>query len=332
MKNDLAFTRGRRRRRPSAATAVAAALAAFLAGIPAPPTRAEVVAPSWGVYQGAGCDGVRRLEQFEQWSGIRPDHGLEFLSWDALERTSRWSMRCWSDAGMRTMTYSLPMLPADGSATLADGAAGRFDELFARFGAALVEEGFPDAIIRIGWEFNGDWYPWAAAKDPESWKAYWRRIVTVMREVPGARFRFDWNPAGGWHAFDPEQAWPGADYVDIIGLDFYNSANNPHSTPEQRWQARMNAPTGLTWHREFARRHDKPMSFPEWGTGQRPDGTGGGDDPYFIEQMAAWIAAHDVVYHHYWDYSAGDYDARLSDDSQPAAGAAFLRAFGATAR
>jgi hypothetical protein len=69
------------------------------------------------------------------------------------------------------------------------------------------------------------------------------------------------------------------------------------------------------------------MSYPEWGTGVRKDGRGGDDDPYFIEQMAAWIHSNNVAYHNYWDYKAPDFDARLSDNRRPGAGAALKVAF-----
>jgi hypothetical protein len=283
---------------------------------------------SFGVYQGAGCTGSGRLAEFEQWFGSRPERALEFMSWEAISKNSTWSMRCWSKAGIKAVTYSIPMLPSDGSATLADGAAGKFDDIYARFAQTMVKEGYPDAVIRIGWEFNGDWYAWAAQKDPASWIAYWRRIVSIMRATPGAAFKFDWCPAGGWTTFLAQDAYPGDEYVDIIGLDFYNVSWDPKvKTPEQRWDSRMKMRHGLKWHKDFATAHHKPVSFPEWGTGTRPDGRGGGDDPYFIEQMAQWIASSDVVYHNYWNYPDKEYNAKLSDGQQPLAGSAFIRSF-----
>lgn len=285
--------------------------------------RAEV-----GVYQGAGCDGVRRLENFEQWFGRKPDRVLEFISWDVLRSGRTWGMRCWAKAGQVPVVFSLPMLPEDRNVTLADGAAGKFDDLFRNYATLLVKHGHGASTIRIGWEFNGNWYPWAASRDPQSWVIYWRRIVTAMRAVPGANFEFDWNPASTWSKLDAATVYPGDDYVDIIGLDVYNGGFTPQAvTPEQRWQERLKKRHGLNWHRDFARSRGKPMSYPEWGTGTRPDGSGGGDDPYFIEKMAEWIAANDVAYHNYWDYPASDYDARLSDGSKPRAAAAFIDAF-----
>ncbi len=311
--------------------------AAFSVGVhaatqlrPRAPQSLKIEGPApLGVYQGAGCDGVNRLREFEHWFGSKPDLVVDFLSWQPLRQASVWAPKCWADAGQKTVVYSLPMLPDDHSATLADGAAGHLDEIFRNYAAVLVRYGYADSVIRIGWEFNGNWYPWQAQKDPQSWIAYWRRIVTAMRQVPGAHFRFDWNAAAGG-GFNAEQVYPGDEYVDIIGLDFYNESWDPKITsPEARWEKQFNEPNGPQWQRDFARAHNKPISFPEWGTGKRPKGFGGGDDAYFIRKMAQWIAANDVAYHDYWDYAAPDYNARLSDGHQPAAAAAFLEAFAA---
>ena len=285
-------------------------------------------ATSLGIYGGAGCTGVLAHEKFAAFLGRRPQRALEFMTWNSLLENSAWSMNCWKSGGIQHITYSVPMLPADGSATLAQGAAGRFDDVFRNFAARLVERGYPNAVVRIGWEFNGEWYPWAASKDPQNWIAYWRRIVTVMRAVPGSQFKFDWCPGNGWTTFLAENAYPGDAYVDIIGLDAYNQSWNPNvTTPEQRWNEQVNQRHGLKWHASFAAAHGKPMSFPEWGTGRRSDGHGAGDDPMFIEQMAEWIATHNVAYHNYWDYSEPIYSGKISDGSQPNAAAAYVRKF-----
>ena len=290
---------------------------------------AQSASAALGVYQGAGCDGVRHLREFVRWFGRSPDQVLEFISWDMLEGRGAWAVRCWSRAGEKSVVFSLPMLPGDRSATLADGAAGKFDELFRDYATILLDHGYRDSVIRIGWEFNGDWYPWAASKDAPSWIAYWRRIVSAMRSVPGTAFRFDWCPAASWTRLRAEDAYPGDEFVDIVGLDFYNVTWDPTIvTAQQLWDSLLNGPHGLKWHREFAAVHGKPLSFPEWGTGKRQDGRGGGDDPYFIEQMAAWIRGNDVVYHNYWDYAHPAFNAKLSDGHQPRAGAAFISAFG----
>jgi hypothetical protein len=302
------------------------AVAAMLFAAVTPET-ANAEAPL-GIYAGAGCSGRDKLPAFATWLGRKPDRVLEFMSWQTMNENSTWSMMCWRNGGIKAITYSLPMLPEDGSATLAQGAAGQFDTVFKNFGATLVAQGYPEAVIRIGWEFNGDWYAWAAGKDPQSWITYWRRIVTAMRSVPGAKFKFDWCPGGGRTTFLAENAYPGDAYVDYIGTDVYNQSWDPNvDTPEERWNEQVNGMHGLKWHAEFAAAHGKPMSFPEWGTGTREDGHGAGDDPMFIEQMAEWIAAHNVVYHDYWDYDNSHFQGRISDNGQPRSAAAFVRKF-----
>lgn len=283
--------------------------------------------PPLGVYVGAGCEGRDRVAGFTSWLGRKPARVLEFMSWQKMNERSTWSMTCWKTIGVK-VTYSLPMLPEDGSATLAQGAAGQFDTVFRNFATTLVAQGHADAVIRIGWEFNGDWYAWAARKDPQAWVTYWRRIVAAMRGVSGANFKFDWCAAGGYTTLLAESVYPGDAYVDYIGTDVYNQSWDVNvDTPEERWNEQVNGRHGLAWHAKFAAEHGKPMSFPEWATGTRGDGHGAGDDPMFIEQMAEWIVSHDVAYHNYWDFDHPHFSGRISDNGQPKAAAAFVRKF-----
>lgn len=281
-----------------------------------------------GVYEGAGCDGVTRVQDFAAWFGRAPDQVIDFIDWTMLEQRSVWLPRCWANAGQKSVVFSMPMLPGGQGATLAQGASGKYDALFRDYAGILKNFGYGGASIRIGWEFNGDWYPWAASKDPASWVAYWKRIVTVMRSVPGTSFKFDWCPAAGYTSFRAEEAYPGDEFVDFIGLDVYNSSWDPKvKTPDQRWSEALNTRHGLRWHRDFAADHHKPMTFPEWGTGTRKDGHGGGDDANWITQMSAWIRENPVAYHDYWDYAKSDYNGKLSNGLQPKAGSAFRSKF-----
>jgi hypothetical protein len=70
------------------------------------------------------------------------------------------------------------------------------------------------------------------------------------------------------------------------------------------------------------------MSFPEWGLGwtDSPVGSGavgGGDNPYFVNQMANWISTHNVSNAMAWDYGS----VPLPDPSSPNAEAAFATDF-----
>jgi hypothetical protein len=283
-----------------------------------------------GTYQGSGCAGKKKLITHEAWLGRKVDivlDGPSQASWAEAVATTKWLASCWKGEN-KTLVFSLPMVLADGASNMTAGARGDYDNYFRQVGEALVAAGFGNTIIRIGPEFNAPWFRWSSTKDPVMWRAYWRRIVEVMRQVPGASFRFDWNPIVGSGASSPEPAYPGDDVVDFIGADVYNGNWNPELTPEQRWQISFSAPYGLAWHKKFATAHGKPMTFPEWGTGSRPDGHGGGDDPVFMQKMVDWIKANSPYYHIYWDYPAKDYDGSISNGSQPKAAAIYLKAFG----
>jgi hypothetical protein len=284
-----------------------------------------------GTYGGSGCPAIPAIREFEQWLGRPMDLVLDFLEktgWDGMVRMSDWMTGCWSQTRYG-LVVSVPMLVDEPGVSLQRGAAGAYDDQFRRLAITLVAKNYGNAILRLGWEFNGDWYRWSAREDPRAFAAFWRRIVLAMRGVPGgSRFRFDWNPSLG--DGPTEAAWPGDDVVDVVGLDVYNQAWPRTDDPERRWRMLMEHRNGLRWHRDFAAAHRKPRSFAEWGTGTRPDGHGGGDDPLFVRNMLAWMresggGGTPVEYMCYWNYRAGDYDAKLSDGRLPAAGAA-LRA------
>jgi hypothetical protein len=157
--------------------------------------------------------------------------------------------------------------------------------------------------------------------------------VGVLRSTPGQHFRIVWNPTANAGSVAPQDLWPGDDVVDLIGLDFYNQSwRRQDADPQVRWQNYLTGNYGLNWLARFAAAHRKPIAIPEWGTGTRPDKHGFGDDPLFIHNMAAWMRAHDVLFHSYWDYTAPDYDSTMSAGKFPQTLVAYKAEFGGAAR
>jgi hypothetical protein len=240
-----------------------------------------------------------------------------------------YGQRCWGGQPYRAIVW-VPMLVK--GTTLAEGASGKYDEEFRQIARVLMQYKRGDSYLRIGHEFNGNWYHWAARPDPENWKLYFRRIVKIFRETHGAKFKMVWNPGLGRLQIAPDKVYPGDDVVDVIGVDFYNRMANPADTdPEKRWQRYLTQPYGLNWLADFAALHHKPIAIPEWGTGTTKDGLGPGDDPIFVEHMARWIKDHDVLFQGYWDFEDPDYNSALSTGQYPLSGAVFRREFGAPA-
>jgi len=237
--------------------------------------------------------------------------------WNSAVHSPASIVPTWNRTDYR-MTWGVAMLP-DKGATLAEGATGAYDHYFAAIAQYLVANHQGGSTIRLGWEFNGDWFPWSAARCPTCFVTYWRHIVTTMRSVHGARFRFTWNTTVGRESLAPTEAYPGDAYVDVIGTDVYD--NMPGSlSPSARWRRLMDEPYGLRWFSSFARAHHKSVSFPEWGLGFPPNG--GGDDPYFITHMAQFISAQPrLAGALYWNYGTSGLSG------SPRSRAAFARAF-----
>ncbi len=281
-------------------------------------------------YVGPGCKGRDTVPRFEKFMGIKPFGimtGMEYGSWDRLHKSLEYGQGCWQNQPYRAVV-SVPMLVQ--GAKLSDGAAGKFDDHFRQIAETLVRHGRGDSYLRIGWEFNGGWYPWAAARDPVSWRRSFRRIATIFRRTKGAKFIIIWNPGLGRLQIGPERVYPGDDVVDIIGADFYNRKRNAEDNdPRRRWQRFITKPNGLKWLADFAGEHGKPIAIVEWGTGHSPDGMGPGDDPMFVRFVARWIRDHDVVMHGYWDYDAKDYRSALTAGQFPKSGVQFRLLFGA---
>jgi hypothetical protein len=276
-----------------------------------------------------GGGDAQEIQQFERFVGSEVTHVGAFvskISWARFDELS-WLSE-WRGSGY-TLSLGVPMLTNNDGGTLRQGASGAYDAHFKRLAEQLVANGQGSAILRLGWEFNGAWYPWAAQKDPQAFAEYWRRIHRVIRSVPGAQgIRFDWNSAIG-PASVPLAAYPGDEYVDIIGMDVYDrSKSGADADPAKRWQRMVNQPYGLAWLRDFAAAHGKPMSFPEWAVSARQQGGAVNDNPLFIRSMHEWIRSNNVEYHNYFEFDAVDEKgAQLTDGGNPRAASIFQQLF-----
>lgn len=272
-------------------------------------------APEMGVGRGSGVP--ERIDQFEQWLGCSVEHVIEFPARNSWQQISdpEYMLDIWAQ-DERTLVLGLAMLPNDGEYTMAQGVAGEFDEYFRSFGQAMVDAGRQDSWLRIGWEFNGFWSNYYT-EDVEVFRAYWRRIVEVLRSIEGQEFVFVWNPAVSGD--DAVPYYPGDDVVDLIGVDIYDSVSAPGAYPypavcddecrlgrqQTAWLVHLyGGDTGLKYYSDFARSVGKDLVLPEWGLWDRPDGNTGGENPYFIRQMHDFIydETNNVVMHAYFEY------------------------------
>jgi hypothetical protein len=262
--------------------------------------------------------GGTSIRDYENWLGRRVDTVAGYAASTTWDNFGRSSFRQWQGSG-KQLVIGVPMLMRQQPGSLGAGAAGAYDAHFRRFGQRLVSEGQANAILRLGWEFNGDWFPWRSDRDPKGFAAYWRRIVQVMRSVPGGSFEFNWNPGHGPGYVDLN-AYPGDNYVDSIGFDIYDRTwGDRLRDPVVRWNNYLNKPYGLNWLRNFALAHGKPMAFPEWAVTHDHVRGVVHDNPVFIRGMAEFIRKNNVDFSNYFDVLAHDGDFRLRQFPQSAA-------------
>jgi hypothetical protein len=177
------------------------------------------------------------------------------------------------------MSFAQPMWAAGQSAAVCNSGAN--DSAMRAVFSNLKNAWGPDAYVRLGWEMNGYWFAQNyAPSDPTGWVKCWQRWYGIIKGVsPG--FKLVWNPSwnsntNGHGAFDVRTVWPGGQYVDFAGPDYYDYKQNPDST------AANGEPMGINKWAAFIASEGKPLAVPEWGL----DTPHSGDDPAFITSMA----------------------------------------------
>ncbi|MEV5879348.1 glycosyl hydrolase [Streptomyces sp. NPDC052101] len=292
--------------------------------------------PAFGAYLNYGPLGVLRMQGLSTWldhSEIRVGHTyLPGDQWKNIEGPPGF-LDMWAQwrrsKDDRFLVVNVPLMERDEEhlpdtevgQLLRRAAAGEFDRHFRTLAEHLVDLGVPDTILVLGWEMNGTTYTHRCGPDPDAWKTYWRRIVTVMRSVPGQRFTFDFAPDRGEDAVPWPQCYPGDDVVDVIGMDSYDQPAGIS------FDQQVSEPYGLQDQVDFARSHGKPISYPEWGLFRN------GDNVTYMLRMLAWMDEHRPLYNTITDYcphgvwlcsanprAAALYRAALSGQAPPAQG------------
>jgi hypothetical protein len=259
-------------------------------------------------------------KDFGLWRGRPITSATDFQtnsSWAAFDQAAR-VVQTWKNqhSGI-LLSISVPLWAGYGDNHLAAAASGFYDQHFVAMAQHLVAAGLGHSVLRIGWEFNGSWFNWGITSEgnpagyatrAREFAQAWRHIVTAIRHVKGAHFKFDWCVAAGPHYGNLKLAYPGNRYVDYIGEDIYdwNREGDPNTT-NARWNAIVHQGTGLAWLARFAGQHHKQISVPEWALVHDSvhKAHSGGDDTSFVDRMHKWFATHNVAYENYFNYSAG---------------------------
>lgn len=266
-----------------------------------------------------------------------------------------WQLSNWKGSPF-TMMWGVPMLPCPGDSSTQCAtnqsdynlvASGGADGYFKTLAKNLISAGFGTSYIRLGWEMNANGMAWSICNEggsgPEPWindfVPAFKNIVTSMRSVSGANFKFVWNPIDTSSSSCPgvhmEDLYPGDNYVDVVALDVYDGIATK-MTDSERYADLLNGTGsggyiaespetvngqsfkgegyGLKWLAAFGKAHNKEISLPEWGLMSKSLDAGGGDDAYFMTQMANWIKANVTGPAIFWNQGSSDGTGTLTLD------------------
>ena len=112
-------------------------------------------------------------------------------SWNDIVNPA-WLYQEWQGAPENSGLHASRCCPQDvPGVSLQACAAGSYNSYWRQFGTNISAYGLGNSIIRLGWEFNGNWYIWQAS-NPATWAKCWQQIVTSARATaPG--LQWDWN-------------------------------------------------------------------------------------------------------------------------------------------
>jgi hypothetical protein len=280
---------------------------------------------------GANGNSPAEVDQWGTYIGHSINVAVTFTvrdSWGQIVG-SNWPITAFPRAGFPgTLSVAQPLFPQSGNVTAC--ASGAYDGYWAQFGRTMTANNRADSYVRLGWEFNGDWF-WWAAYNPPAWKTCFQRSAAAIKSTDPAA-RIEWNisahrdklPGGQ----DLWSVYPGDQYVDVISVDDYDSY--PASTTDTIWKRQCEAPSGLCTAVEFARAHHKKFAVPEWGL-VRSTG-GGGDNPFYIRKMHEFFTGNrDILAYEAYFNTAEANNVRSSLRSpvlNPRAASEYLNLFG----
>jgi hypothetical protein len=255
----------------------------------------------------AGLTGGYEAASYAGLTGSRPSVFQFFGGWN---QTTRYMFSGAETAQARLMIHLPTMRGTTEQVTPRGIARGKGDTYLRKLGARVANYGGV-AYIRLMSEMNGHWNVYCAytasgrprgpAYSTRMFRQAWRRAVIVVRggplasvnarlralhmppvdsggrDLPEPKVAFLWVPqvagAPDTRANSPRAYWPGRQYVDWVGTDFYSKFPN--------WAGLERFYRDRTWA-------GKPFAFAEWAIWGR-------DDPGFVRRLFAWSRAHKRV-------------------------------------
>jgi hypothetical protein len=168
-----------------------------------------------GVFEPRETVSYRPVTRFAAAVGREPDIVLYYSGWGEPFLT-QFARTAYAE-GAEPLVQMYP-----GPLTLAQIAHGQHDGYLRRYAAQVRAFGHP-VILSFAPEPNGSWYSWGWTHTPAAtWVAAWRHVVRVFRAAGAGNVTWLLTLNIAFPNSGPVAAyWPGAAYVDWIGIDGY---------------------------------------------------------------------------------------------------------------
>jgi cellulose synthase/poly-beta-1,6-N-acetylglucosamine synthase-like glycosyltransferase/peptidoglycan/xylan/chitin deacetylase (PgdA/CDA1 family)/spore germination protein YaaH len=266
-----------------------------VAGRPPTTSGSKLLPPEKGAYPGAYLDAGHtedkiRLEAIEDFTSlIGKDLAIVAFS-------SYWGEKSFPTDQARMVAqygavplifwspWDVPYVQRQGpdAASLLEILGGKWDAYIDSWGVSARKHGGP-ILVAFGNEMNGSWFPWSGIfygggrpgqsgggvyQGPETFKRAFRYVVTRVRAAGATNVSWVFHanntsdPDEPWNKM--AQYWPGAEYVDWIGLSAYGK-----QYPGPNWPSAKLVLEG-PYAEACALDPVKPFIFAEWGIGEYP--------------------------------------------------------------
>lgn len=173
---------------------------------------------------------------------------------------------------------SLPFSVNEPNFSLSTIINGSWDSYITTWAQAAKDWGHP-FFLRLDWEMNGNWFPWAEGVNGNTSGQYaqaWRHVHDIFASVGATNVTWVWCPN-----VDPGKSmtplaglYPGSDYVDWTCLDGYNW-DKPWTSFDSLYKSTYNLVTGTV-------APGKPMAIGETASTEK-----GGSKPSWIADLLA---------------------------------------------
>jgi Glycosyl hydrolase family 26 len=168
-----------------------------------------------GVFKEGVIASYTPVMSFARAVGLQPNIVLYYSGWN-----DPFQIRLAEQAAAHHAIPFVQMLPK--GLQMSYVASGKYDRYLVTYARSVRAYGGP-VIMSFAPEANGWWYDWGYGHtEPAQWIAAWRHVVTLFQRQGAANVTWLWTiNRGGGPTGPVKDWWPGARYVNWVGIDGY---------------------------------------------------------------------------------------------------------------